>query len=75
MTLVPEINKNKLEKPSHPIKSGSNVTITHFEDFESIFVRDASFEVIEKLNTLNKQLLKYYRKGISIINYNFKKKK
>lgn len=53
-------------KPSHPIKSGSNVTITHFEDFTSIFVRDASYEVTEKLNTLNKQLLKYYRKGILI---------
>ncbi|XP_029347622.1 uncharacterized protein LOC100166817 isoform X3 [Acyrthosiphon pisum] len=59
--IIPETKESPLEKPSHPIKSGSSVFITHFENFNSIFIRDASYEFIENFNTFNKQMLKYYR--------------
>lgn len=62
---MPEKKESELDKSSHPIKSGSFVFITHFENFNSIFLRDASYEVIDNFNTLNKQILKYYRKGWS----------
>jgi len=62
---MPETKESPLEKPSHPIKSGSSVLITHFENFNSIFIRDASYEFIENFNTFNKQMLKYYRCGIN----------
>ncbi|KAL4141977.1 hypothetical protein QTP88_004511 [Uroleucon formosanum] len=59
--IIPETKESPLDKPSHPIKSGSSVFITNFENFNSIFVRDASYEFIENFNTFNKQMLKYYR--------------
>jgi len=60
---MPQKKESELEKPRHPIKNGSYVFITHFESFNSIFVRDASYEFIENFNTLNKQLLMNYRNG------------
>lgn len=68
---MPETKENTLEKPSHPIKSCSSVFITHFENFNSIFIRDASYEFIESFNAFNKQMLKYYRNGIlsNLISY------
>uniref|UniRef100_A0A2H8TQY2 Tudor domain-containing protein 1 n=2 Tax=Melanaphis sacchari TaxID=742174 RepID=A0A2H8TQY2_9HEMI len=59
--IMPETKESILEKPSHPIKSGSSVFITNFENFNSIFIRDASYEFIENFNTFNKDMLKYYR--------------
>lgn len=59
--IMPEIKESTSEKPSHPIKSGSSVFITNFENFNSIFIRDASYEFIENFNAFNKQMLKYYR--------------
>jgi len=62
--VIPETKESSMEKPSHPINSGSSVFITNFEDFNSIFIRDASYEFIENFNAFNKQMLKYYRNGI-----------
>ncbi|KAE9524914.1 hypothetical protein AGLY_014964 [Aphis glycines] len=59
--ILPETKESILEKPSHPIKSGSSVFITNFENFNSIFIRDASYEFIENFNAFNKTMLKYYR--------------
>ncbi|XP_026818102.1 uncharacterized protein LOC113557019 isoform X2 [Rhopalosiphum maidis] len=59
--ILPEPKESTLEKPSHPIKSGSSVFITNFENFNSIFIRDASYEFIENFNAFNKKMLKYYR--------------
>ncbi|XP_022168298.1 uncharacterized protein LOC111032328 isoform X2 [Myzus persicae] len=59
--IMPETKESPLEKPSHPIKSGSSVFITNFENFNSIFIRDASYEFIENFNAFNKQMLKYFR--------------
>lgn len=64
---MPEKKDSELEKPVHPIKSGSKVFITHFENFNSIFIRDASYDFIESFNQLNKQMIKYYRHGTYII--------
>lgn len=64
--VMPETKVSPPEKPSHPIKSGSSVFITNFENFDSIFIRDASYEFIENFNVFNKQMLKYYRNGIFI---------
>lgn len=61
--VMPETKECPLEKPSHPIKSGSSVFITNFENFNSIFIRDASYEFIENFNAFNKQMLKYFRNG------------
>lgn len=61
--VLPETKESILEKPSHPIKSGSSVFITNFENFNSIFIRDASYEFIENFNAFNKTMLKYYRNG------------
>lgn len=47
-----------------PIKSGSSVYITYFENVNSIYIRDASYDIIEDFNSFNKQMLKYYRNGI-----------
>jgi len=63
---MPEIKVSPPVKPSHPIKSGSFVFITNFENFDSIFIRDASYEFIENFNAFNKQMLKYYINGIFI---------
>uniref|UniRef100_A0A2S2R425 Tudor domain-containing protein n=2 Tax=Sipha flava TaxID=143950 RepID=A0A2S2R425_9HEMI len=59
--VIPEKKENELVKPIHPIKSGSTVYITHFENFNSIFIRDASHEFIESFNKFNKQMIKYYK--------------
>lgn len=64
---MPEKKENELEKPIHPIKSGSTVFITHFENFNSIFIRSASYEFIESFNKLNKQMIKYYKTGTFIL--------
>lgn len=48
---------------NHPIKSGSSVCITHFEDADSIYIRDTSFKLIEDFNSFNRQLFKHFRKG------------
>lgn len=67
LKVLPEKVENVLKKPSHPIKSGSTVAITHFENFNSIFIRDASYQFTEQFNDFNRQLLKYSRKGIITI--------
>jgi len=61
--------KNESEKPSHPITSGSSVFITHFDDFNSIFIRDASYDFIEKFKSFNIKMIKYFRN----VNNNHKK--
>lgn len=61
-----EKNQNELIRISHPIKSGSLVNLTVFEGFDSIFVRDASYETTEKLSLMNKQLWKLGRNGMLI---------
>lgn len=61
--VLPERKEKELEKQSHPIKSGSLIYITHFENFNSIFIRDASYEFIENFNAFNKNMLKYYKNG------------
>jgi len=63
---VTETNQNELKKISHPIKSGSLVHLTVFEDFDFIFVREASYEISEKLSLLNKQLWKLGRSGMLV---------
>lgn len=73
---MPEKKKIDLEKLSvpiksvinHPIKSGSYVYITHFENFNSIYIRKASYECVESFNAFNKQMLKFYRNGL--LNHN-----
>lgn len=61
---MPEIKKSEVEKPSHPIKSGSIVYITHFENFDSIYVRNASYDFIEEFNAFNKRMFKHLKSGI-----------
>lgn len=61
------MKESKIENLSHPIKSGSTVYITNFENFNAIFIRDASYDFIEKFNTFNKQMLKYYKNGIKLL--------
>lgn len=50
-----------MEKAHHPIKSGSFVNIVHFESFNTIYVRDASYEYLEMFSEFNKKMKKYYR--------------
>lgn len=59
--------ENGLEKPSYPIKNGAPVYITHFENFNSIFIRDGSYQCAEKYNDFSRQMLRYCRKGAYII--------
>lgn len=54
-----------MEKAQHPIKNGTYVNILHFENFNTIYVRDASYEHIEKFSELNKKMKKYYRHSMS----------
>lgn len=63
LIVIIENKENEVKKISHPIKSGSSVNILHFEDFNSIFVRVASYESFGKFDMLNKQMLKCYRNG------------
>lgn len=65
---MPEMKKIDVEKPSHPIRSGSLVNIIHFENFNSIFIRSASFDSVENFSTFCKQMLKFYR--IGLLNHN-----
>lgn len=67
LVVMSEQKESEIEKPVHPIKSGSSVLVTHFENFNSIFIRDASYEFIESFNAFNKQIMKYYRFGTNII--------
>lgn len=63
LVTTPELIENEKPKLSFPIKSGSLVQITHFEDFNKIFIRDTAFDYIEEFNKLNLKMLKYYRNG------------
>lgn len=57
-----------MEKPLHPIQSGAFVNIIHFEDFNTIYVRVASYESLEMFSGFVKKMIKYFRN--SMLNQN-----
>lgn len=57
-----------MEKAHHPIKSGSFVNIVHFENFNAIYIRDASYEYLEMFYKFNLKLKQYYKQSMLLMN-------
>ncbi|XP_050525474.1 uncharacterized protein LOC126896591 isoform X2 [Daktulosphaira vitifoliae] len=64
--ILPELTQQK-EKPTHPIQTGSLVQLTYFKSFNCIFIRNATYEELQKFNEFATKLTVHYRKKKNIV--------